>query len=125
MLYKQTINKKSEYGKSNIISRDGELAITRDSQFQITAFCSFDARGYVTAFFQAVQEVPLNATGFNYYQYSLRLYKSDSYSHYFKLVFTMLMNTCCYSTSLKMVQSQMFVLLTLLKTIKNLNRKSG
>ncbi|XP_063725591.1 zona pellucida sperm-binding protein 1-like [Symsagittifera roscoffensis] len=58
--------------------------MTNWNQRVITAFCSFDARGYVTAFFRAVQEVPLNATGFNYYQYSLRLYKSGVFSHYFR-----------------------------------------
>ncbi len=79
------INKKSEVGKTNIISREGELAITRDSRFQITLFCSFDAKGVATAFFRSLQEVPLNASSFNTFQYALRLYRSPEYKDWFKL----------------------------------------
>ena len=85
VVYRQVINKKSERGNTNIISREGELAITRDSRFQITLFCSFDAKGVATAFFRSLQEVPLNATDFNTFQYSLRLYRSASYKDFFKL----------------------------------------
>ncbi|XP_063722289.1 uncharacterized protein LOC134848704 [Symsagittifera roscoffensis] len=33
VVYRQVINKKSEVGNTNIISREGELAITRDSRY--------------------------------------------------------------------------------------------
>ncbi|XP_075240004.1 zona pellucida sperm-binding protein 4-like [Convolutriloba macropyga] len=83
VVYRQVINKKSEVGATNIISREGELAITRDSRFQITLFCSFDAKGVATAFFRSLQEVPLNASSFNTFQYALRLYRSQAYKECF------------------------------------------